>query len=264
MGLRSIIERQIKNSRLSPSQKELQRILTLPRFSIGTTKIFGKPFKYHESGSFVVTYEEIFSSEIYKFKPTKGKNIILDCGANMGLSMLYFSLNYPDHTTYAFEPEPEIFAILKENVETFQLKNVKIFQQAVWDKVDVLEFYTDKGMGGRVLSSYENQKPKKIESVRLRDYLNDKVDFLKIDIEGAETVVIRDCKVKLSGVGSIFFEYHNDVNKPQTLHELLAIMKDAGFHYYIKESGVRASPFRDTSLICETFDMAINIFCYRN
>ena len=40
---------------------------------------------------------------------------------------------------------------------------------------------------------------------------------------------------------NIFFEYHNDVKKLQTLHELLALVKRQGFHYYIKESSTRKS-----------------------
>lgn len=54
------------------------------------------------------------------------------------------------------------------------------------------------------------------------------------------------------------------INKPQTLKELLEIFKKSGFHYHIKESGVRKSPFKDTFLICERFDMVINVFCYED
>ncbi|RYE41865.1 MAG: FkbM family methyltransferase, partial [Sphingobacteriales bacterium] len=172
--------------------------------------------------------------------------------------------NYPNHKIFAFEPDMPILEILRENVETFKLKNVEVIGKAVWDKEEVLEFYTDHGMGGRVNTTYEDQEPVRIQTVRLHDYLTPDVDFLKIDIEGAEDTVLKDCKDKLKDLTALFFEYHNDVLKPQTLHELLTIVKDAGFHYYVKESGVRNSPFTDTQLICETFDMAINIFGYRN
>lgn len=263
MGLRSIVEERIRQSRLTPIQKEQERILKLPRFTVDLAYVFNKPFKFHDTECFINTYNEIFINEIYHFKPVPGKNIILDCGANMGLSVLYFATKYPDHRIYAFEPEAEIFAILKENVETFNLTNVQLFEKAIWNKEEMLEFYTDKGMGGRVIASYENQEPTKINALRLVDYLSDQVDFLKIDIEGAEDVVLRDCIDQLSKIGSFFFEYHNNVYKPQTLHELLHMIKNVGFHYYIKESGVRRSLFIDRNLICESFDMAINVFCYK-
>ncbi|EOR93982.1 methyltransferase FkbM family [Arcticibacter svalbardensis MN12-7] len=243
---------------------ELERLSLLPRFEVGYTHvIFHKPFKFHDGLSFVATYKELFETGIYKFNPSETARTILDCGANMGLSVLYFALNYKEHQIIAFEPEEHIFNILQENVETFKLENVKLFKKAVWDKVGNLSFYTDGGMGGRVLNAYANQQPKSIEAVPLKDFLTDDVDLLKIDIEGAEDLVLRSCKGLLKQANHIFFEYHNHIGSKQTLHELLLLMQDEGFHYYIKESAVLNSPFTDKILICEAFDMAINVFCYK-
>ena len=138
-----------------------------------------------------------------------------------------------------------------------------LHQKAVWTKSETLEFYSDGGMGGRVGNEYKNQIPKFIEAVPLLNYLTDDVDFLKIDIEGAEDAVIKYCKGNLYKANNIFFEYHNNVNKPQTLHELLELVKNEGFQYYIKESASRQKPFVDQYLICESFDMTINVFCYK-
>ena len=243
---------------------ELERVRLFKRFTVGVAEVFDKPFKFHDGESFVSTYKELFIAGIYQFEPSATSRIILDCGANMGLSVLYLSLNYPKHTIIAFEPDEEIFRILKENVVTFNLKNVVLHQKAVWTKNETLAFYSDGGMGGRVENEYRNQNPTYIEAVPLLDYLSEDVDFLKIDIEGAEDEVIKYCKGSLHKANHIFFEYHNNVKKQQTLHELLKIVKDEGFHYYIKESRTRNKPFVDQKLFCETFDMAINIFCYRN
>lgn len=242
---------------------ELERVKLSKRFSVGTANVFDRPFKFHDGESFVSTYNELFISEIYQFEPSASSRIILDCGANMGLSVLYFSLKYPKHKIIAFEPDEMIFGILKENVETFNLKNVELHQKAVWIKSETLKFFSDGGMGGRIENEYRNQTPKFIEAVPLLDYLTEDVDFLKIDIEGAEDEVIKYCKGNLYKANHIFFEYHNNVKKEQTLHKLLEIVKDEGFHYYIKESGTRNKPFVDQKLFCETFDMAINIFCYK-
>lgn len=242
---------------------ELGRVGDFKHFTLGYAHVFGKPFKFHHGPSFVESYIEIFETEIYRFKPNPNSNIILDCGANMGLSVLYFSENYPDHHIIAFEPDPEIFSILEENVKTFGLKNVTLHQKAVWTKNETLKFYTDGGMGGRIGNEYAHQEPKSIEAVPLLDYLTDEVDFLKIDIEGAEDTVLKYCDKNLQKAKHIFFEYHNNVNAKQTLHELLALVESLGFHYYIKESATRKRPFVDTRIICESFDMAINVFCYK-
>lgn len=242
---------------------ELSIIGANPRFNSGYTNIFGKPFKYHDGKSFVATYNELFKTNIYRFIPSKDKFTILDCGANMGLSVLYFAMNYPNHKIIAFEPDPSIFKVLKENVETFRLNNVIVYEKAVWDKHETLSFFTDEGMGGRVENSYANQEPNKIEAVPLRDYLTEDIDFLKIDIEGAEEVVLSSCKDVLSRANHIFFEYHNNIHTPQTLHKLLEMIASQGFTYYIKESDIRKKPFIDEHIICETFDMALNVFCYK-
>lgn len=263
MGLRRIIADKIRRSKLSKIELELERILEYPRFKTGYTDLFGVPFKFHDSLSFVLTYKEIFVHKIYAFRSVFGKNVILDCGANMGLGTLYFGINYPNHTIYAFEPDASIYQVLKENIQTHQLSNVILLEKAVWQRDEILEFYGDNGMGSRVNTPYLDLQPTKIEAVRLFDYLNPKIDFLKLDVEGAENVVLRDCKYKLQELGSFFFEYHNDVNEAQTLHELLGIVQEAGFHYYIKESWTRTSPFSDSEIIGGNFDMAINVFCYK-
>ncbi len=165
-------------------EKELDRLSHYPAFKEGYTTIFGKPFKFNHGPSFTDTYREIFQT-IYQFKPTTGARTILDCGANIGLSVVYFSQNYPDHQIIAFEPDPVIFSILQENVQTLGLNNVTLHNKAVWDKEETLTFFTDKAMGGRVENSYSGQKPQLIETVRLKDFISPDVDFLKIDIEGS-------------------------------------------------------------------------------
>lgn len=268
MGLRKTIKRSYfkllqRAGYSSDINLELSVIAANPRFKEGVTNIFSKPFKFHDGLSFVATYKELFQTNIYKFSPSKDARTILDCGANMGLSVLYFSINYPDHHIIAFEPDPEIFAILEENVQTLGLKNVTLYQKAVWNKTGVLKFFTDAGMGGRVENSYTHQVPREIEAVPLQDFLTDDVDFLKIDIEGAEEVVLSSCKDILHKARHIFFEYHNSITGPQTLHKLVEMISLQGFTYYIKESDVRKRPFIDEHIICETFDMALNIFCYK-
>jgi len=270
MGVLSSISKKIfrsKNSKPKDKVKEeLHRLSQLPKDSSGYAHIFSKPFKYHHAASFIATYRELFEDELYKFNPkVKSGETILDCGANMGLSVLYFALNYPSHRIIAFEPEEAIFKVLTENVETFALKNVTLHQKAVWTKEETLTFHSDGGMGGRVNNLYKksNQPINKVETVILKDYLNDKVDFLKIDIEGAEVEVLKSCKGHLGQVKHLFFEYHNHINQSQTLHELLAQVQEEGFKYHIKESSARKKPFVDRNTICETFDMAITIFCYK-
>jgi FkbM family methyltransferase len=260
----------LKQKALSSSNKkgmtEMERLKALPIGEAGYAHVFQKPFRFHHAASFVATYKEIFQDEFYKFNPkVKTNGVILDCCANMGLSVLYFAMNYPNHKIIAFEPEKAIYDVIKENLETFKLTNVTLYDKAVWTEETELTFHSDGGMGGRVNNVYKSSKQpiNKVKTVALKDLLDEKVDFLKIDIEGAEDEVLNSCRGHLRKVQHVFFEYHNNVNKPQTLHELLALVKDEGFKYHIKESSTRRRPFVDHNLICETFDMAITVFCYK-
>lgn len=70
-------------------------------------------------------------------------------------------------------------------------------------------------------SSKPNGEIYKVPTVRLRDYLKQSVDFLKIDIEGAETQVIQDCSDLLANVKNVFIEYYLFNKDPQELNVLI-------------------------------------------
>ena len=116
MGLRKTYRRlsnRIKRLGNNSIDLELERINLLPAFKVGTANVFDKPFKFHDGKNFVSTYKELFIDRIYQFQPSNTDRIILDCGANMGLSVLFFAINYPEHKIIAFEPDPAIYKILQ-------------------------------------------------------------------------------------------------------------------------------------------------------
>lgn len=243
---------------------ELEQLLQMPRNIEGQFMINEKPFLFHDGLSFYMTYKEIIATEIYAFSSKTEKPFIIDCGANLGLSIYFFASAYPNATILAFEPDEAIYKVLEKNKNTFNLQNVTLYKKAVWDSETVLKFYTDNGMGGTTENIYSNQIPTEIETLRLANFLDKKVDMLKIDIEGAEYTVLKDCVPFLKNVENIFVEYHSFINKEQHLEDILQLLKDSGYRYHLKESFSRQRPFLDTTLGCETMDMAINIFAYRN
>ena len=97
--------------------KELRRIKRIPRYKKGTTKIFGFDFTFVDSASFIGQYEEIFKKQSYKFIPINDQPIIIDCGSNIGVSILYYFRQYPKAKIIAFEPDKNIFQVLKKNIE---------------------------------------------------------------------------------------------------------------------------------------------------
>jgi hypothetical protein len=102
-----------------------------------------------------------------------------------------------------------------------------------------------------------------VETVRLRDFLNKKVDFLKIDIEGAEINVLKDSSDLLHNVENLFVEYHSFVGMEQELPELLQIIKNAGFRTHITAPGITSlHPFINLT-VSSKMDNQLNIYCFR-
>jgi FkbM family methyltransferase len=245
----------------SPFQRELLNSINKME---GNIKLNNNFFYYHYGRPFYDTYIELFVNQIYEFKTNKKHPIIIDCGANMGLSILYFSKKYPGSQIIAFEPDETVLSFLDKNIISQNIKNVELHKKAVWIEETELTFYTDYGLGGRIGTEYKNQVPKIIKSVRLKSFLNKPIDMLKMDIEGAEYLILKDCEDELSNIENIFIEYHSFFDEEQHLEDILNILKRQGFRYHLKESFSQQRPFIDNVLVCEKFDMAINIFAYKS
>lgn len=243
-------------------QKELHRLSLLPRYQNTTTKLLGYEIEIVDSCSFLCGYHEIFEKRIYEFKAASEAPLIIDCGANIGLSVLFFKSLYPQSRVIAFEPDPQIFTSLQKNVLNLGLKDVQLHQKAVWKNEEYINFYREGGYSGRIPKPDDNSNIIQIETVRLRDLLNQKIEFLKIDIEGAETEVIFDCESQLVNINYLFLEYHSHFQEKQSLHEILRLLHNAGFRYHILDAFSSERPFIDRRTMCG-MDLQLDIFCYR-
>jgi len=258
IGKMIFILRSLKK-RVKSGEKIIERFLP-------TEKIFlGKKLYIHDIASFNLGNEELFQLEMYKFIASRNNPHIIDCGANLGMSIIYFKQLYPNASITAFEADDYIFSFLEKNIKSFGYKNVKLINKAVWNCEDILSFKVEGGAGGRLeKDSLNGNKYKEVPCTSLRKYIIDrKVDFLKIDIEGAEYEVIKDCRNELSNIDYIFIEYHSMFNKNQNLHKILKIVNKAGFSYHIKEACTSKYPFikRDLNF---GMDLQLNIFCYKS
>ena len=211
----------------------------------------------------IKTYKEIFSQEIYQFKTSSSNPVIIDCGANIGLSTLYFSIAYPHSKIYAFEPDKTIFNLLALNINSNNRSNVTIHNEAVWIANTTLSF-SNKGSEASQIDP-SGQSATKVNAIQLATFLNqfDTIDFLKMDIEGAEYEVVKDCKEQLKKVQNFFLEYHGTNNETSKLNDLLAIVHEAGFKVYIKMAADNLkNPFVEQTT-GTPFDVQLNIFCYK-
>lgn len=242
---------------------EKVRLNNTPRYISAKTNILGKPIKIVDSASFIYIYNEVFEREIYKFKAKKTSPTIIDGGANIGLSVIYFKRLYPESRIIAFEPDPAIFEVLKENLESFEYHDVSCIQKAIWSSETKVDFLLEGADGGRIFHSGDQGNRALVPTTRLREHLMEPIDFLKLDIEGAEAEVLKDCADLLNNVENLFVEYHSFANEPQELATIINILSQSGFRLHIHPPATSPQPFCQRNIYFG-MDMQLNIFGFRD
>jgi FkbM family methyltransferase len=208
------------------------------------------------------SYREIFEEEIYRFESYKKEPVIFDCGSNIGLSVLYFKQLYPQARVIAFEPDPNNFQLLQQNAEKNKLSNLELHQAAVWTRDGSISFAANESEASHITETADGNQ------VSARDLkallaLEQEVDFLKMDIEGAEGEVIPHIRAQLPKIRHLFLEYHGKVEETEKLNRLLQLLQEAGFQVYIRNAADNLRhPFveKRTHTI---YDVQLNLFCYK-
>jgi FkbM family methyltransferase len=167
----------------------------------------------------------------------------LDCGANIGRITSYLSIT--GATIYAFEPDPVAFIIL--SARCTNKKNITCINKGVWDKNASIKLYRHHEMkyneasfttGSSIVADKKNvntDSSYKIEVIDLVNFirqLNKKVDLVKIDVEGAETEILKKiiAEETYSLFNTMYVETH-ETKIPGQAEELNAIkqrMKEKG------------------------------------
>jgi len=183
-------------------------------------------------------FEEVFHQHQYYFVSDSARPRILDCGANIGVSILYFKSMYPDARIDGFEPFEPAFRALQANIAANDLRDVKVHQVALSPergKIDL--FYNPDHLGSLSMSTRQERitgAAQLVDTAPLSDYVDGPVDLLKIDIEGAEVPVLKELAAsgKLPMIRQMIVEYHHHVRADEDkLAELLQLLESNGFGY---------------------------------
>jgi FkbM family methyltransferase len=241
--------------------REERRLQSLPRRTPSETTLLGRRVRILDALSFVYQREEIFTREIYRFPCDHDAPFILDGGSNIGLAIIYFKQVYPRATVVGFEPDPKACAALRANLAAFGLGDVEVHAAALWKEAGTLPFMPDDADGGRVVATDPARGSCSVAAVRLRDYLDRPVDLLKLDIEGAETEVLEDCRDRLGNVRNLFVEYHSFADRPQALPALTALLAEAGFRLHVHPVVTSPRPFVARELN-SGMDLQLNLFAF--
>jgi FkbM family methyltransferase len=194
-----------------------------------------------DAGAFV----QIFFHEEYDIPlKVRAPKLIVDGGANVGYTSVYFANRFPDARIIAIEPEASNFEVLKENTSSY--KNIELIRGAIWNEVTELRianvpprhanygsnkwgFMVDTPRGGGLFSRLPKRlgSPRKddasnkhdlVTAVTLGDVLRksgcDRIDILKLDIEGAEKEVFSTNYADwIDKMDSLLIELHDNQKK---------------------------------------------------
>jgi FkbM family methyltransferase len=196
--------------------------------------------KFHVSGfdfpTVIGLYQDIFIRQHYRFQLSDNNAVIFDGGANIGMATLYFKERFPDASIVAFEPNAEIFDVLRLNVSVNKLQNVRLVNAALAKNNGNVAFFTPDKRGsinGTILTRQDYQGTT-VEAVKLSSYIKEHSNNLvKLDIEGAELMVIEDLveSDKIKYVAEICAELHSTLGEGRAL--VFDILAEHGFNHEV-------------------------------
>jgi FkbM family methyltransferase len=163
-------------------------------------------------------FDDVLIKHAYDVELAKKPATIVDAGANIGLTSIFFAMKFPAASVLAIEPEKENFKLLEQNTQKFP--NIVPIRAALWSENKPLQLANPDNSSWAFQTSASGSQPientQETHQVRginmeniLREYGIDHVDLLKIDIEGAEKEVFEVNTSWVDCVDVIVIELHD-------------------------------------------------------
>lgn len=215
-------------------------------------KIHAFNIAYPDIYILVNLYSEIFLRGDYYFTSNKHNPNIIDSGANIGISILYFKFLYPGCKIIAFEPNLTSNLFLKQNIINNNLKDISVINKALSYKNNTLLYFGTNSpadvwasvVNDKNSECVKNREVSYVRSTILSKYINKSFDMLKIDIEGSEYDVFRDLKKhnSLRFVKNIAMEIHHNFDNLSSLASLLSLLEKSKMVYQIDSRCIPIAP----------------------
>lgn len=234
-----------------------------PRHTPGRVRVLDLDVEYADLQSFVPQFGEMFVNQGYSFRTSSPSPRILDCGSNVGLASLVFRRQYPGARITAYEADPDLCAMTKRNLERNGAGDVDVVHAALWTSNADVTFRaegSDSGMVAGVAGAADlTAKSMTVPGLRLRDVLaNDRIDLLKLDVEGAEGALLADCEPVLDRVNAIVMDLHEFDPRERQSPRVFDCLARSGFVYSLDDLllqhwrppvAAETSPFPTTPLV---------------
>lgn len=227
------------------------------------------------SGSVALGVYEKSESALFR-KKVKNGMVVIDVGANIGyFTVISAQLVGPFGRVISFEPEPENFSFLKETVALNKFSNIEIYDLALSDKVGKGTLFLSKTNKGdhRMFDPGNASESIDISMTTLDDFLMQKgiqkVDFIKMDIQGAEALALDGMKNTMAHNKRIsliieFCPHDLLMSKTEPL-SLLNKLKGLGFKIFEIKEGLRLNLVSDFNSLIKRHSGTkyTNLYCKR-
>lgn len=181
--------------------------------SLDIMKAFGD-LNIRKYGSDIRVFKQIFLDEVYFFFPENfDPKHIVDAGANVGYSAVWFASKFPNAQILAIEPEQSNFDLLVKN--SGLRKNIKPIKAGLWNEKTYLKINNPDADNWAFKTTLAQKGEKfSVETVTIPELMKqfgfDQIDLLKIDIEGAEYELFeKGAEEWLPNVKMIMIEIHD-------------------------------------------------------
>lgn len=198
-------------------------------------KVNNKRFQIIDGLNFYMQFKDIFIRKIYQFETSSLNPVIIDGGSNIGTSILFFKLKYPNAQIIGFEPDPGVFKILSENVERINAQLITLINAGLGGAEGEAFFNSNGNVGGSISGNQSGNF--KVKIVKLSSYLQTEIDYLKLNIEGLEYDVLVEVEKagKLGQIKQLAIEYHGWKDGPQSLGKILELLERNHFRYMVHD-----------------------------
>ena len=192
------------------------RVKIKPYGKLSSSKYKGS-FNLRPNTSDYYTFDQVFLRDQYNIQFPFELKTIIDAGANIGLASLYFSHKYPQSKIVAIEPSKENFDILSQNIAPYP--NVKAFCKGLWNKdVHLAITNTDGVKNAFMVAETTADNPNAIPAICISTIMHEqsweRIDLLKIDIEGSEKEVFEtNYETWLPKTRAVVIELHDNMKR---------------------------------------------------